>query len=347
MKKLSLLAILFTFTFFSCSKKHVNMSVLKPAPLTVEQHIKTIVIVNRTEPENKVLNTIEGILTGEGIGEDKQGADQALASLNGVMATSPRFQPKRALERYKGSGAGGVLPDPLAWKIVQALCEKYQADAVIALETYDSDFIITHTEKDVEEKDANGNVVMRHKFYAEGLASVKMGFRLYDPNKMTIIDQHMFSDSRTWTGTGTNKTDALAHLINKNTAIQQVSQRAGANYASRITPLVSNISRVLYKKGKGGSSLSSGTRMADVQDWEGAIEKWEQSLQTGDTKSKGRAAYNIAVGYEVLGYYQEAKDWAQKAYIDYGNKEAKNYVSALDQRIRDDMKLQEQLGIDL
>lgn len=323
------------------------MSVLKPAPLTIDQHIKTIVIVNRTEPDNKVLNTIEGILTGEGIGEDKQGADQTLASLNGVMTSSPRFQPKRALERYKGSGAGGVLPDPLAWKIIQALCDKYKADAVIALETYDSDFIITHTEKDVEEKDANGNVIMRHKFYAEGLASVKMGFRLYDPNKMTIIDQHMFNDSKTWRGTGNNKTDALAHLINKNTAIQRVSERAGAIYASRITPLSSNISRILYKKGKGGSTLSMGTRMADVQDWNGAIEKWEQSLKTGDTKSKGRAAYNIAVGYEVLGYLHEAKEWAQKAYIEYGNKDAKNYVPALDQRIRDDLKLQEQLGTDL
>lgn len=347
MKNLIHLSVILLFTLSSCSKKHVNLSVLKPAPLTIEQHIKTIVIVNRTEPENKVLNTIEGILTGEGIGEDKQGADQALASLNSVMTTSPRFQPKRALERYKGSGAGGTLPDPLPWKITQALCDKYQADAVVALETYDSDFIITHTEKDVEEKDANGNVIMRHKYYAEGLASVKMGFRLYDPKTMSIIDQHMFSDSRTWTGTGNNKTDALAHLINKTTAIQRVSERAGANYASRITPLVSNISRVLYKKGKGGSSLSAGTRMADVQDWEGAIEKWEQSIQTGDTKSKGRAAYNIAVGYEVLGYLQEAKEWAQKAYIDYGNKDAKNYVPALDQRIRDDIRLQEQLGTDL
>lgn len=345
MRNLLPIALVALITLGSCSKKHVNMSVLKPAPVSVQQHIQTIVIVNRTEPENKTLNTIEGVLTGEGLGEDRQGADQSLSSLNSTLTISPRFQAKRALEKYKGSGAGGVLPDPLPWKIVNALCTKYKADAVVALETYDSDFIITHSEKDVEEKDANGNVVMRHKFYAEGLASVKMGFRLYDPKSMTIADQHMFNDSRRWTGTGQNQTDALSHLINKSIAVQRVSERAGANYAARITPTNVNIARVLYKKGNG--EISSGVRMADVQDWEGAIEKWEQAMQSNDEKTKGRASYNIAVGYEVLGYLQEAKDWAQKSYIDYNNKDAKRLVPSLDQRIRDDIRLQEQLGTDL
>lgn len=340
---LYLIGILF---LTACGSTNVHMSVMKPAPITVPQHIQTITIVNRTAPKNKVLNTLEGVLTGEGIGEDKQGAEEALVGLNNILSQTQRFEVKRATERYVGSGAGGVLPDPLAWNIVEALCKKYNTNAIIALESYDSDFIVTNSEKDVEVKNPDGTTVMQHKFYAEGLASVKMGYRLYDPINKTITDQDMFTRNRTWNGVGNSATDAVAHLINKNQAIKAISADAGYQYGQRIAPMYTTVSRGMYKKAKGNNAVAQGARLAEVKDWSGAIDAWEKAIKQGDTKSKGRAAYNLAVANEVLGYLHESKNWAQKAYAEYGEKQSKNYVRILDQRIVESAKVAEQMGVD-
>ena len=343
MKKFLSISLFISISLFSCSKKNVSLSVLKPAPITIGQHIKSVVLVDRTEPENKVLNTIEGILTGEGIGKDKQAASQSIAGLNQTLTKSPRFEVKQALERYKGSGSGSVMPSPLAWNIISALCEKYSADAVIVLETYDSDFIITNTEKDVQEKNADGTTRTVHKYYAEGLASVKLGYRMYDPKNMTITDQYLFNNSKKWNAAGNSIADAAAQLINRNSAVNTVSESAGREYGARITPLYTRVNRTFYKKGK-NEAIKTGTRMADVSDWENALNKWKEASNSGDAKTRGRATLNVAVAYEVLGDLDNAKLWAQKAYTEYNNKIARQYVGTINQRMNDEARLKDQLG---
>ena len=61
-------------------------------------------------------------------------------------------------------------------------------------------------------------------------------------------------------------------------------------------------------------------------------------------KDKGRLAYNIAVGYEVLGEYGTALQWAQDSYTKYGNKEGRSYVRYLQQRIDDENNLKLQMN---
>lgn len=340
-----LLSGLILFLLTNCGT-NIHINVMKPAPITIAQSIQSIVLVNRTSPKNEVVNLLEGVLTGEGINEDKQGSEEALAGLNRILSETNRFQVKRATERYQGSGSGTTLPDPMDWNTIESICKKYQTDAVILLETYDSDFIVTNTEKDVEEKNSDGKTVKTHKYYAQGIASVNLGYRLYDPKNKTITDQYMFSHNRTWEGVGNNATDALTHLIGKSQAIQAVSSDAGYEYGRRIAPMYTRVSRSLYTSGKDNIALASGAKKAQVNNWEGAIEDWKRALSMGDEKSKGRAAYNLAVANEVLGYLHESKKWAQTAYTEYDNKQAKSYVPLLDDRINDAAKLADQLGVE-
>jgi hypothetical protein len=53
-------------------------------------------------------------------------------------------------------------------------------------------------------------------------------------------------------------------------------------------------------------------------------------------KDAARLSYNIAVANEVLGNIAEAKSWASRSYVDYGNKKAKNYLYMIENRLRDE-----------
>ena len=80
--------------------------------------------------------------------------------------------------------------------------------------------------------------------------------------------------------------------------------------------------------------MGAGVRRSEVADWAGAIESWTRVVETGKKKHAGRAALNIAVGYEVLGEIEMAKEWASRAYVDFEEKEAEDYYDALLNRIR-------------
>lgn len=49
--------------------------------------------------------------------------------------------------------------------------------------------------------------------------------------------------------------------------------------------------------------------------WDEAIESCKSVLGAAPHKEAGYLAYNIAIGYEVLGAYDEAVKWAQDAYL--------------------------------
>lgn len=56
-------------------------------------------------------------------------------------------------------------------------------------------------------------------------------------------------------------------------------------------------------------------------------------------------AYNIAVGYEILGDLFLAHEWAGRSYVDYGNKKGRSYASQLNNRMITEEILDEQLRL--
>jgi tetratricopeptide (TPR) repeat protein len=79
-----------------------------------------------------------------------------------------------------------------------------------------------------------------------------------------------------------------------------------------------------------------------VADWNGAIESWTRALEAR-RKIAGRAAYNIAVGWEVLGEIEKAKEWASRAYTEYNDKMAKDYYDQLVYRQREEEIIRRQI----
>ncbi|QNL23140.1 tetratricopeptide repeat protein [Hyphobacterium sp. CCMP332] len=341
-------SLIVIITFSSCSKmRYVNMQSMRPAAFEVPSHIQSIVIVDRTEFEKEGINILEGVLTGELPGQDKAALQEGIYAMQSTFSRSPRFQIKVATQRLKGNSITAAFPKPIPWRSIRELNRQYETDAVLAIEIFDTDFVVTRGDRMVKKKVKEGeNTVEKEvkEYYAEGIESVKIGFRLYDPKNNQIIDQAPYTRTNTWEATGSNINDAVANLISKNEAAKYVTKLAANAYVNKITPMPITIRRQFYSKSKKVNAIPAGSRMADVNRWEDAARTWSNAITIAPSKEAGYLAYNTAVAYEVLGDYDLAIQWAQDAWVKYGNKKARDYVNSLNYRISQEDRVDRQLN---
>lgn len=323
---------------------------MRPAQLNVGPDIQIIVVVDRTKPskKDKWINIGEGVLTGEGIMADRAAAQELVNSLKNNLQVSPRFQVIIAKERLEGNSLSSVFPNPIDQATQINLLRRYQADAIVALEIMDSDFLVTQgtrmVKKRVGEGDKRKEIEVK-EWYAEGVGNLKVGLRFYYPEANELIDQELLSQTNTWRAAGENKTDALAALISREEATLNLCRVIGGNYAAKIAPMPVRLKRVFYTKAKESNALEEGGRLAEVGAWDEAIGVWEKGLdQAQEEKDRERIAYNIAVAYEVMGDLDQALAWAQKAYASYGSKQARTYAQQIQARMNDEQRVNDQMN---
>ena len=331
----------------ACSgSRSVTMNSMRPAEITFPSYVNTLLIVDRTKYKKDAVNIIEGVLTGELPGEDKAGLQEVVNAFRNQLTYSPRFQTKIATEILVGNSITSAFPNQLPWNDINRLCSKYQAEAVVAVEIFDTDFIVTDGKRKVKKEiveDSVKKVIEVNEYYAQGVGNVTIGIRLYDPKAQSIVDQQLFRKTNTWEGKGTSVQDALLKLIDKGDATRYVSRIAGTNYAYKIAPMPVRITREFVGTSKKSPALESGTRYADIGKWQEAAEIWERGITSAPQKEAGYLCYNVGLAYEVLGDLDKAKIWAQRAYTEYGNKNAQEYVFLLDNRIYEEKRVKEQM----
>jgi hypothetical protein len=337
LRSILLIAVAFLFS----SSAWVTLTLVQPALVDLPDHIKSVIIIDRTVTPDQKQNKIEEVLTGEIFKQDEQAVIQVIEGLVYMVSNGDRLTISRTTEKYVGEATGKVFPEPLPWPEISKLCQKYNADAAIVLESFDSDYILTHGTKAVQRTSTGLPGI---SFYAQGIATVDMGFRIYDPLVNAISDAYQFHHEMRFDAGGNSLADAIQGVLNKTEAVKRVSYDAGMIYGQRITPTYYNVTRYFYDKPKKNKKLSEGVRRSKVADWEGAIESWKEALEIAKKdKHKGRIALNIAVGYEVLGDLDKALEWAGKAYVDYEEKMADNYVSQLKARINEARIVEQQM----
>lgn len=347
--KPALLPVIALFVILSgaCKIGHVNINTMRPAEVDIQPHIRTIVLVDRSQYDAGIWSILETIITGELPGEDRAAAQQTLSAFAETLRRSPRFTTRYAPIVLKGNSPGASFPPALAWSEIERICGDYKADALAAIEIFDSDFLVTHGQRNVRRTITENGVrreVEQVEFYAEGVATLKIGFRIYDPKNRTIEDQQLFRRSNTWSATATNLAQALATLISKAEATRQMGIWAGQAYAAKIAPMPISLSREYYRKMRGVPELALGSRRAEVNDWDGALRAWESGLDRANAKAKGRLCLNIAVGHEVFGNLELAHQWAGRGYASYGNKRSRTYAHQLNRRIWDEQKVDMQMA---
>lgn len=324
-------------------KGSVSFTVQKPAEVDIPGNIKTIVIVNRTMTENTrrnvTLNVLEGILTGEGVSTDNQGAQACMNKIFNGLNNSGLIKAVMATETLTGNQSAN-LPAMLSWEQVNEICRKYGADALIAIEAFDSDYITLDAKKESSTSDDGTTTTY---YTIQGTAKVSAGFRFYDLSTRTVADEYVFEHKDTWKAKGNTAMEAYGHLSDRKDAIMAVSRQAGNIYSKRIIPSWYRVTRTVYNKPKKLRPMQEGWRLSNVAKWEEAIKAWERAIpEAKKDKHAGWAAYNIGVAYEVLGQLKTAAEWASKSWVDFGWKDGKNYSDELRRRIREEESVRRQ-----
>ncbi len=330
----------------SCNR-HTNLTVLQPAQMKIPEHIATVAVVDRSKPSKGWLNVLEGVLTGEAIGQDRQSRAEAVRGLSAALTRTPRFSVKNTGIEMTGSKAGANLPAPLDWSEVERICAQYGADAVVTIESFDSDNAAAARRSETKRKDKNGKEYIDVLYNAHMRTGVRMGWRMYDPKTKIILDEFTTDDYLERDASGKDERTALNNLPSAVDISRSVAYNGGQRYGSRIAPLYVQVSRTYYAKAKGYTEqMKQASNYARSNDWKRAAEIWKniEVRATDNRKAAGRAAYNMAIASEVNGNLELAQEWAQKASGKYGNKKARNYIQVIQQRQNDARKVEYQMN---
>jgi hypothetical protein len=326
-----ILFIAFIIAASGCSKYGFVRLKYPTAPLVVlPDSIKTIAMVNRsfTKEKDKQNTIFEAVVTGEVAGSDRRASDECLRGVyervngwRGLTIVIPR-------KRVYGTGTRQV-PELLDWNFVKQLCDSSKADALLVLETFDSnsDLLLSTVTNQIN------SVVMGTHPPPVAPQQIRMNvislWRLYDPAQKKIIDQYQSTNNLLFDAGGS----ALA--IPPPEALPKTAYAAGEQYIQRFLPGYYYVKRDMYKRGRGQGKQQFKTafRRSEVADWNGAIEIWKELDKTSNRINAGRASLDIAVAYEVLGKTDLALQWAKRSYTDYGNRLGKIYADQLSYRM--------------
>ncbi|HBF88772.1 MAG TPA: hypothetical protein DDX39_09035 [Bacteroidales bacterium] len=339
---LTIVLIAISLIVGSCGTSSLSVQILVPAEITVPSNLKKIVVINRSLPakEARVNNIVEGVLTGEGIQVDREASYKCLDGMANVIVNSPRYEivvPQNL--DLRGTGTS-VFPEPLEWKTVAEICKENGADALVALETFDSNSGLRY-ESQEKTKTVNNQTIKYIEHMALMDIDIEAGWRIYDPAKKEIIDQNKFIDGQGWKGVGENKDNAFKNLPAKRACISDAGYYAGQQYGYRISPVWVWVPRSYYSRGH--DDFKDAKYKARAKEWDRFAEICQRHVADADMKIAGRACYNMALVNEIQGNLETALEWATKAYSDFHLKNARDYINNLKDRIYDQQKLEKQL----
>ncbi|MCC6282865.1 MAG: tetratricopeptide repeat protein [Saprospiraceae bacterium] len=333
-------------SLFSSCMKSTSLTVLQPAQMTLPEHITTVAVVDRSKPSNGWLNVLEGLFTGEAIGQDKRSREEAVRGLTDALTRTPRFSVKNTGIELPGSKAGNNLPAPLEWREVERICAEYGAHAVVTIESFDSDNSSSARRVETKRKGKDGKQYIDVRYQAQQRTGVRIGWRLYDPRTKIIVDEYTTDDYLEKTASGSTERNAINNLPSQVSVTRSVAFSVGHEYGARIAPLYVQVARQYYHKAKGYKpEMKQAAAYLRSKEYERAAAIWKKIEATAgeNQKAAGRAAYNMAVIAELNGNLDLALDWAKKGWSSYGNKKARNYIQVIEMRQNDVRKVESQM----
>lgn len=336
----------FSIFFTSCSSTSgVTMEVLVPAQINLPKTILKVAVINRSLPAKGegLSNFLEGFISGESIRGDREASNNCVKGLVNKLNDSPRIGAVLVTTpQLKGTGTR-EWPMPLGWTMVDSICTMYKTDALVVLETFDSDVLFT-SGKNMVKQTINNKDTMVANFFTDLRMNVNAGWRIYDNINKKIIDQNSFEDEKGWQTNGATSDEALKKLPNKRDAVNGAGINAGSMYGIRISPTWANVYRSYYKKGKKEIGFKNAKKLVKQNKWDDAVVIWTKLTNSSDVKIAGRAYYNLALASEMDGDLDQALIYANKSVEKYSNSLARSYVNVINGRIIDQDKLKEQMG---
>ncbi len=337
--------IVLATTLTSCSvTKDYTLSALEPASVDLASTITKIGIINEsnTSQKSEYHTRIEQILSAKDHQLEKDGIDAAISGLFDELVKDQRFDTVQLIHTELNNSKGlGETVDAISWDAIREICDANGVDAIFSLAYYEADTQVSVKKKKIEEQNMLRQYVKveGHEITLETL--IANGWRIYDPYNQKVIDELVFNDQITSTGTGTNEMDALYDISDRREAVLDQSKNSGSSYGLRLLPQEQEVARDYYVRGS--EKLVEAKKLAAENNWQAAAALWEQEVANENLKIKAKACYNMAFYNEMNGKYEEAMEWAVMAYAQDENKYALAYMDVLRIRIAQNKIVEEQL----
>lgn len=317
--------LLVALSISGCSKYgYVSLNYPQAPEAYLPDDINYIAVVNRSlvEEEDAGDKLLEAVATSEVAGSDRLASDDcikgAFEAAKGLDETEVIIPQKL---RLYGTGTR-EMPELLDWDLVARVCESEGTDALLVLETFDSntDLLLSTATEQVSAIISTGSP--KATLPNQMKVNVVCYWRLYHPGSRSIIDQYQHSTNLSFQTNGG---------LPPPTALPETAYEAGIAYFQRFLPGFYVVRRDLYKRTSGSAKnqFEAGYRRAEVANWQGAIEIWDELSDNEKQKTAGRACLNIAVANEVLGNTNLALEWAKKSYEYYDDKLGRSYSKIL------------------
>lgn len=342
---LNAVLIMLSVILTSCSAtKDYTLSALEPASVDLATTITKIGIINESNASQKseYHTRIEQILSARDHQLQQDGIEAAISGLFDELVKDQRFDTVQLILTEVNNSKGlGDTADTISWDVIKSICDANGVDAIFSLAHYEADTQVSVKKKKIEEQNMLRQYVkvQGHEITLETL--IENGWRIYDPYNEKVIDELIFNDQITSTGTGTNEVDALYDISDRRDAVLDQSKNAGSSYGLRLLPQEQDVVRDYYVRGS--ENLVEAKKLAAEENWQAAAKLWEQEVTNENPKIKAKACYNMAFYSEMNGKYAEAMEWAVKANAHDENKQALAYIDILRERIVQNKIVEEQL----
>ena len=292
---------------FSSCMMYTDVQIKKPVDISTEdvKDVKNVLILNRTgiPKGSKGTNVLEGIFTGEAINADKQGAMESVKGAQESIAKSLNYKSSQLVPIVFYGGSTTNVPSPLPWGIVDSLCQKYNCDALVSLEFFDSNAGISASV-------ANPGIPVGYATNTNNV-NIKSVWRYYKPSTKVVIDDFSMN-----TVSNTGHWRSPYFLYNQNNKYNTVSTTgywAGIDYGFRISEQWVLEGRHYFKGGN--SSLRSASKSARFNMWDEASRIWEGESNSMKAKVRARALHNLAIYYERKGDIDNALKLANESFM--------------------------------
>lgn len=312
--------LLVSVVISSCSSiQTLTYDQLSPAEVNFPYQISVVGVVNnmpsRPEPKKNILTL--GQIEGEG--------KKATEALAGLLADSKYFNQVIICDSALRSDNYSTS---LSVDEVGNLSSMLGVDMIISFER----LLLNVEKKEFVNPGWDASIPVLQ-------AQVTPVVRLYLPGRQNPLVELSATDSLYFD---------LGYRISEKELIQEATSHAASVICNKIVPYWQTVNR-LYFNG-GGVEMRDAGVYVNEGNWEAARELWTQVYnrqKKGDTKFK--AAYNIALSYEMTGDMNKAEEWLNKAsdYVKSGSDDEmvlKYYITQFIKRKDEFGKLNIQMG---
>ncbi|MEN8789570.1 MAG: DUF6340 family protein [Flavobacteriaceae bacterium] len=328
----------------SCGVTHqVDVQTVEPAKVDLSSGIRRIGIINESIAGeiDQETGELEAWVRYSDKNISEAAKDAALMGLFNELIHDTRFDSILVLEQESDLQLSDQqLDGAIPWERMAEICKKYEVDALFALAFHETDTRISLKKTKMEKRNLLRERIQTrgHEITLETL--IENGWRIYDPFNKSILDEITLKNQLVSKAKGEDPIEAFQAIEDRRDSVLSFSAKTGSNFGSRLQPHKQTISRPYYIKGS--DNLQKANEMAEAEDWQGAAALWKLDMAHTKSKVRSRAFYNMAVINEVHGDLESALELATKSNEVFESKLTKQYVLALNDRIKIQQQLEEQ-----